>query len=469
MHSGAARPASGSSSHGAGSGAPTPRREDPSSAAIRGSALCQDAIALGLAGRGADALGRVQVAVEFVRGLFGVVDREGLRLLGSRLAEVQEMLRRLGYCIEAVQVAHDAVTFRRGLAGTTDGVDAPELAASLNALASALANVGRHAQAAEVAREEVALRRELARDRNADRLHQLANGLRDLGRWLGRAGGEARQTARLMHEALDILRPLATGGPIKARSDLARTSLALATFLGDRGRAAEAIPPGLEAVAMHRELAKAADPQRVAPELAKALHNVSIWLSQVGRHGDAFVAADEAVTLYRSLMHSNATNAVRDLAWSLVTLGNRLADMRNREQAQRMHREAAALVLRLPVHDHRLWTWLASVPATTLSLPQDLHEFHLPLLHRLTRTEFAWGLEAADTLTGLQEQVAARARVLLATLPVQHKELFDAGVAALLGPTYGARVTRWACAHDMGRRLIASPGSWAAQRCRRDW
>lgn len=98
------------------------------------------------------------------------------------------------------------------------------------------------------------MRREPARGAGADRLCQLAGALRDQGRWLGRTAAEAGECLALLNEALAILRPLAAAGVMDARMALARTQCALATLLGERGRAVEAIAPGRQAVAMQREL-----------------------------------------------------------------------------------------------------------------------------------------------------------------------------------------------------------------------
>lgn len=415
-------------------------------------------------GRWSEALTLCRAAVGLARELFVVADGDVRRHLALDLADIQRMLQRRGCRIEAVQVAHDAATFHRAQAGTDD--HAGVLAASLNTLASVLAGLGRHGEAATVTSEEVTLRRELARHGDVHCQHRLGIALRDLGRWLGRSGGDLKQVTGLIREALDILRPLAADGEFAARLDLARTCLALGTCLGDRGRASDALPAGLEAIALHRELARI-DPARVASEHAKALHNVSIWLARTGRPVAAVAAAEEAVTMYRRL-HEEAAgpDAQRDLAWSLVTLGNRLSDMQRHRQAQDAHREAGAMVLCLPADDARQWARLAGVPAATLALPQDLREFHLPLLRRLAGMASEACPEAAEAFARLQAQVADRTTTLLAGLPARLDNLLDEGVTALLEPLRGADVARWARAYGMGHRLLAVPYDWFGQRCR---
>lgn len=431
---------------------------DTSAGVIRGSALCMEVMALAAAGRKPEAISRGQEAVEFVRGLLGVAALDDLRLLASRLVQVKETLYQLDRRVEAVQVAHDVVTFRRALATCGDPDDTLALAASLDALTCGLAELGRYAQAAAVAQEQVVLRRVLARGRGADSLRLLANALRTQGRCSGRAGGDADRALAILREALKLLRPLAATSSIDVRPDLARTHFAVATLLGDRGRAAEAVPSGLLAVAMQRELLQA-DPSHAVPELAKALHNVCIWLSQIGRRREALAAAEEAVSFYRDVVCIAAPDAMRDLTWALVTLGNRLADLQQHERALCTYREAATHLLRLPAHDGDLWAWLASILAARLSEPQDLREFHLPLLCRLGRTRDQCTGGAADALARLQEQVAARARTLIAALP----EPLEDELGVLLEPGFGERITRWACAQGAGSRLVALSGAWAAQ------
>lgn len=452
---GAARPTGAVMSDGASGRTPAPSSEDASWAAERLSALRQEAIELGAAGRRSEALVAARSAVELVRRAFGDLDREGLRLMGTTLVQMQKMLNRLGYRVEAVQVAHDVVTFCRKRIDAGERAVDQELAAGLNALGAALEGVGEFASAAEAAREEVTLRRELARDGCPDHLHQLANGLLDLGRWQGRAGGDERQAARLIQEVAEVLCPLADAGAIEARLDLARTHCALATLWGDRHVANKAVPPGLQAVAMNRALA-IENPQRAEPELAKALHNVGIWLSQAGRREDALAAADEAVTMYRRFAHTDAPDAMRNLAWSLVTFGNRLAETGDAERAQGAYREAGALMLRLPIDDARLWAWLASIPASRLSHPKDLRDFLLPLLSRLASAKFAWRPEVAGSLAELHEQAYIRAKSLFTTLTKDPEELSATALVALLGPTYGEDVALWAHDTGIGHRVLAS-------------
>lgn len=354
--------------------------------------------------------------MESARALLAGAEPQESRLLAAKLVETRAMLQRQDRLVEAVQVAHDAVAFRRALVQAQDQAHEPgalaALAQSLRDLACALSDLGQVARAAEAAQEEVALRRDLARDGAAGPLLKLGVALRDRGRWLGRAGGNADQALRLLHEALAILCPLADAGVAKARLDLARTHYAHSSLLGDRRRDVQAIPPGLRAVAMLRELART-QPHDAEPELAKALHNVSIWLSRAGRLGDGLAAAQEATSLYRRLAGAGAPETLRNLAWSLVTLGNRLVDADEHGEAQAAYREAGALVLRMPVHDAHWWAWLAGIPVAMLSQPRDLRDFHLPLLRRVARAEFVRSDEAARALAALRHQIESRVRTLM--------------------------------------------------------
>lgn len=424
-------------------------------------ASCDDAIARGGECKPAEAREHARAATEAVRGLYGTVGAQGLRLLGFRLAEVQRMLQRRGCRVEAVQVAHDAVRFRRALVGSGNRAALADLAESLQALATSLAELARYADATAAAHNAVAARRRLAIGGSADGVIELAASLCDLGRWRGRAQGDPAPALQALNEASTLLQPWVAHGTFEARIGSARVHFAIATLLGAHRRATEAVVPSALAVQAQRRLAMV-DAQRFRPELAKALHNHAIWLSQVGRVAEAIETAQEAVALYRGLLDADDPDSLRNLAWSLLTVGNRHAEARDRTRSQTAHRECGSLVLRLPAEDAPLWAWLARSLVGVLWQPQDLRDFYLPLLRRLGGP----GCPRAEAVGDLRVRVVGWVRPLLLALPAGYGELFEEGVVTLLNRSHGTQLARWVNAQRLGRGVLAStaPGDSPGQR-----
>lgn len=437
--------------HGVSPAQTLPQPADATDALMHACSSCDDAIARGC---GAEALEQARAAVEEVRGLFGTVGAQGLQLLGSRLAEVQRMLQHKSCRIVALQVAHDAMRFRRTLVGRGDQAALVSLAESLEALTTAWAELARYADAAAAAQNAVGVRRRLAMDGKADHVIELAASLCNLSRWRGRAQGDPAQALQILQEASTLLLPFASRGMLEARIGSARIDFAIATFLGDHHRGTEAILPSKLAVQAQRSLVMV-DPQRFRPELAKALHNHAIWLSQVGRLAEAIETAEEAVALYRLMLDASQQDSLRNLAWSLLTLGNRQAERRNQAQSQAAYRECGSLLLRLPVEEAPLWAWLARSLVGVLWQPQDLRDCYLPLLCRLDDPS----CPRADAVEDLRERVVGWVKPLLLALPAGHGALFDEGVAALLTPSHGAEVSSWVCAQRIGQQVLTAGAS----------
>lgn len=416
---------------------------EPPQAAARAQCLCADVVAFARERRRADAAAGTRSALDLAGQDLRTLGLEGLQRLGGALDELQRALVGLGLRIEAADAAHVSVACRRALVAAGGAPHRRALAASLQAQAAALADLGRVADAAAPARESVRLRRGLARDGAAGPRREFAAGLCDHARWLSRTEGGVRKAARRFRQALDLLEPCTTADPFEWRLEHARTCNAWGTCLGDHGRAEEAAARAQRAIMILRETLPER-PQAVLPELAKALHNAGIWLSRVGRLEEGLAAANESVTLYRALLASKTEGDARSLAWALVTLGNRLADAGRHGLARAVRQEAATCLLRLPLHDVRLWARLAGVVVDTLGEPEDLAAVHLPLLGRLEAAEESGRPEVADVLQDLKRQVVARIRCLLGTLPPHLGDARQAALHALLATTRGEAVAGWA-------------------------
>jgi tetratricopeptide (TPR) repeat protein len=112
----------------------------------------------------------------------------------------------------------------------------------------------------------------------------------------------------------------------------------LSVRLSDLGRREDALAAAEEAVALYRTLA-AQRPDAFRPDLATSLNNLAAMLSDLGRREDALAAAEEAVALRRT----QAAAFRPDLATSLNNLANMLSDLGRREDALAAAAEAVAL------------------------------------------------------------------------------------------------------------------------------
>jgi hypothetical protein len=95
---------------------------------------------------------------------------------------------------------------------------------------------------------------------------------------------------------VDLYRGLAAGNPAFI-PDLAGALTNLGVFLSEVGRRAEGQTPTQEAVDLRRGLA--ADNPAFTPDLATALNNLGIRLSELGRRAEALAPTQEAVDLFR--------------------------------------------------------------------------------------------------------------------------------------------------------------------------
>ncbi len=141
---------------------------------------------------------------------------------------------------------------------------------------------------------------------------------------------------------VERLRPLAEANPAAHVADLARALNNLSVRLSDAGRHPEALAAIKESVAIRRPLAEA-NPAAYAPNLAIALNNLSNRLSDAGRHPEALEASEESVATWRPLAEANPAAHAPSLAIALNNLSNRLSDAGRHPEALEAIKESVAI------------------------------------------------------------------------------------------------------------------------------
>jgi tetratricopeptide (TPR) repeat protein len=104
-----------------------------------------------------------------------------------------------------------------------------------------------------------------------------------------------------------------------------------------------------QAVSHRRELA-VDQPDASTPDLANALNNLSLRLSDLGWREDAVAAAEEAVSIYRQLAAARPDTFTLGLATVLNNLSLRLSDLGWRERALAVNQEALDIHLQLEAY-----------------------------------------------------------------------------------------------------------------------
>jgi tetratricopeptide (TPR) repeat protein len=151
-------------------------------------------------------------------------------------------------------------------------------------------------------------------------------------------------------EAVAAYRQLADAHPGRYRADLATALTNLSLRLSEWGRTEEALEAGQEALVIRRELDEA-DPDRFRAELATCLVSLGIWYSELGRADDALKAEQEAVSIRRELVAIDPGRYRPDLASSLANLGITLTELGRAVTALGPVREAVTIYRDLAVTD----------------------------------------------------------------------------------------------------------------------
>jgi tetratricopeptide (TPR) repeat protein len=129
-------------------------------------------------------------------------------------------------------------------------------------------------------------------------------------------------------EAVAAYRELAGTNPGKYRADLARALTNLGLWRSELGRPDEALQAGQEALTILRELDEA-DPHgfEFRVELTNCLVSLGIWYSELGRTDEALKVEQEAVSIRRELVAIDPVRYRPDLAASLANLGITLSEL----------------------------------------------------------------------------------------------------------------------------------------------
>jgi hypothetical protein len=247
---------------------------------------------------------------------------------------------------DALAVAEEAVRLRRALAAVQPDLFATDLAQSLNNYSNALGDLGRRKAAISAAEEAVNLYRAAAEKRGDSVVPELARSLGVLSELYG--DGEPALALSALHEGIECLTPMFVSHPATClaimtwltRSYLSKCSAPVPSLVAPVAEALQKVRTrngiwvgGAEAAAyIYRALAKAR-PDAFRPELATALHNLALGLSDLGRNDEALLAAAEAISLFRDLAESGSANFAHQLASSLSNLTGMLSDCGRHEEA----------------------------------------------------------------------------------------------------------------------------------------
>jgi len=154
--------------------------------------------------------------------------------------------------------------------------------------------------------------------------------------------GLAALAATLASQAVGHYRQLAAARPDAFFPDLAMAVANLSVRLSELGRREDALTAAEEAVLLCRQLT-AARPDAFTPDLAGAVNNLARALSELGRREDALAAAEEAVALFRQLAAARPDAFTRNLAAALVTSGACLTKLSRLGDALAADQEAVDL------------------------------------------------------------------------------------------------------------------------------
>jgi tetratricopeptide (TPR) repeat protein len=143
-----------------------------------------------------------------------------------------------------------------------------------------------------------------------------------------------------------LLRVRAESAVDVVEPDVAGALNNLSICLSDLGRREEALAAIEESVEIRRELA-VSRPDAFRPDLAMSLNSLAHHLSDLGRREEALAAINEAVEIQRELAASRSDAFRPDLAMSLNNLSNGLGNLGRREEALAAIEEAVKILREL--------------------------------------------------------------------------------------------------------------------------
>lgn len=309
---------------------------------IQADALLELGNHLGDAGRSAEALLASQETITLYRELVAKQPAAPHRAsLALALNNLCVCLGKLGHAQESLPVVQEAVLLYRALSAEQGMIQYAPLALALQNLSGQLISLGRAPEALPSAQESVDLRRILAAEQPAAHNEHLARVLMNLSMCLA-AVDQLQEALMVIQEAVELYRALIVEQPVEQRmgqptehsAGLAGALLNLSNYLPGLGRANEALPAIEEAVKLRRTLVAEQLAQgnvkvtaACNQELAKALNNLSLLLSQFDRHQEALETAEKAVELYRDVVYECPGPYQADLANALGHISRRLSKL----------------------------------------------------------------------------------------------------------------------------------------------
>ncbi|WP_461189929.1 tetratricopeptide repeat protein [Arthrobacter sp. Z4-13] len=154
-------------------------------------------------------------------------------------------------------------------------------------------------------------------------------------RHLDKASEAAQQTVKMHRELEESI--------VTQRPNLARALNNLAIHLSNDGRIVEALAAAEEAAEIYGKLVAEENSSLYRTGLGQSLHTLSLRLSRAGQQNEALAAAQRAVGIRRALVADDAATHAPDLAASLNNLSNRLAEVGRRKEALEASEESVAL------------------------------------------------------------------------------------------------------------------------------
>jgi len=199
--------------------------------------------------------------------------------------------------------------------------------------------------------------------------------LRQASRWVVEGGEQGQAVYRLSHQRLaEHLRPAAWASPWKPVGE--PEAVALAVALGEvalgwcrAGRDAgeqpylwahfwsHAVDGGATGIDRLRELSESN--RAFLPDLARALNNLGVRYSELGRREEALKPTEEAVGICRELSESNRAFLL-DLARALINLGVSYSELGQREESLKPTEEAVGICRELSESNRAFLSDLAS-------------------------------------------------------------------------------------------------------------
>jgi nucleoside phosphorylase len=282
--------------------------------------------------------------------------------------------------------------------------------------------------------------------------------------------GQRQEALAATLEAVSLHRRLAKAHPEAFLPALANSLTNLGNSQRNVGRRQEALAATLEAVSLHRRLAET-HPEVFLPDLAMSLTNLGAMQSDVGQRQEALAATLEAVSIRRRLAEAHSETFLPDLATSLTILGVMQSNVGQRQEALATTLKAVSIRRRLAeTHPEAFLPALANSLTTLGNRQRDVGRRQEALAATLEAVSLYRRLAEAhpetflpdlamslNNLGAMQRDAGQRQEALAATLEAVslHRRLAEAHPEAFL-PALAMSLTNLGNSQcDMGQRQEA--------------